>query len=76
MQELQKDPKAYSLDSLIFTIIDKAKRLDYKPTKAFLSIPNRENPSKRAYKNKKPWKKTKGTFCKNCKKQGHVELNC
>ena len=54
MQELRKDSSAYSLDSLISTIIDKAKRLDYKPAKAFLSIPNKENPSKGTYKNKKP----------------------
>ena len=53
MQELRKDPKAYSLDSLISTIIDKAKRLDYKLTKAFLSNPNKENPSKIAYRNRK-----------------------
>ena len=54
MQELYKDSKAYSLDSLISTIIDKVKRLDYRPTKAFLFISNKGNPSKGAYKNKKP----------------------
>ena len=30
----------------------------------------------KSYKGKKPWKQTKGTFCKNCKKTGHIEPNC
>ena len=38
IQELYKNSKAYSLDSFILIIIDKVERLNYKLTKAFLSI--------------------------------------
>ena len=70
--ELRRNSNAYTFDSLISAILDEARRLDYSPNQAFFSSSFSNN----SYKGKRLWKATKGKYYKNCKKEGHIELNC
>ncbi|KAJ5767425.1 hypothetical protein N7533_000008 [Penicillium manginii] len=85
-QSLRNDPKAYTIDSLIKSLIDESRGKDdnaiYSINNSFYKQNNKNNKisknNKQNKQNKKPWKKQplSGKFCKNCHKTNHNVDDC
>ena len=72
-QSLRNNKEAYNLESLFANLLDESKRQDSKDdnkkeSKAFYTT--------KTYKGKKPYKITKGKYCKHCKQLSHNTDNC
>jgi len=74
-QSLRTNIESYSIESLFSNLLDESKRQESMEannnSQALYTMPN-----KGKYKGKKPYKVTKGQFCRNCKMTSHNTPDC
>jgi len=68
-QSLRSNSEAYSLETLFSYLLDESKRLESKDSSVFYTQHVK-------YKGKKPYKITKGKYCKYCKLTSHEAKQC
>jgi hypothetical protein len=73
-QSLRNDSEIFTLETLFSNLLDESKRQDNKDSNnQALFTYNKDN---RKYKGKKPYKITKGKYCKYCKLPSHDAKDC
>jgi hypothetical protein len=74
-QSLRNNSESYNLETLFSNLLDESKRQANKDTTTG-SILYTKGTSPTRYKGKKPYKVTKGQYCKYCKLPSHSASNC
>ncbi|POS82313.1 hypothetical protein EPUL_006480 [Erysiphe pulchra] len=77
-QSLRNNIDAFTIESLFSNLLDESERFEFKNQneKVMLSAFQDNKNKFKAYKDKKPYKITKGKFCKNCKKSSNNTTEC
>lgn len=78
-QSLRNNKDAFTIESLFANLLDEAKRLhfeDDKSEQALLTSTKDNKVKNRHYKGKRPYKITKGKYCRNCKRATHNTMDC
>ena len=70
-QTLRNNIESFTLESLFSNLLDESKRQENKESNVALFTYNNKR-----YKGKKPYKITKGKFCKHCKLPSHEVKDC
>ena len=74
-QSLRTNIDSFTLESLFLNLLDELKRQESIDNNQVLySNPNKS--PKGNYKGKKPWKVTKGKYCRYCKQTSHITTDC
>ncbi|POS81899.1 hypothetical protein EPUL_006831, partial [Erysiphe pulchra] len=86
-QSLRNNKDAFTTETLFANLLDESKRLNFEEETdhkiLFTSAHNKQpfnnqptNNKNRTYKGKKPYKITKGKYCRNCKRASHNTVDC
>jgi hypothetical protein len=70
-QSLRTDIESYTIESLFSNLLDRQESMEANTNQTLYTMSN-----KGKYKGKKPYKITKGRFCRNCKQTSHDIKDC